>query len=45
MFQSILKNGRLWRFLLVMALLPGLFAGQFGNSLQHRISRFLSRYS
>ncbi len=26
MFQSILKNGRLWRFLLVMALLPGLFA-------------------
>jgi hypothetical protein len=30
MFQSIVKNGRLWRFLLVMALLPGLFAGQFG---------------
>lgn len=44
MFQSILKNGRLWRFLLVMALLPGLFAGKFGNSLQYRTSRFLSRY-
>lgn len=45
MFQSILKNGRLWRFLLVMALLLGLFAGQFSNSLQHRTSWFLSRYS
>lgn len=45
MFQSILKNGRLWRFLLVAALLPGLFAGQFGNTLQHRTSRLLSRYS
>ena len=45
MFQSIMKNGRLWRFLLVAFLLPGLFAGQFNNTLQHRTSRILSQYS
>jgi lysophospholipase L1-like esterase len=45
MFQSIVKNGRLWRFLLVAALLPGLFAGQFSNTLQHRTSWLLQRYS
>lgn len=45
MFQSILKNGRLWRFMLIAALLPGLFAGQFNNTLQHRANRALQRYA
>ena len=35
---------RRWRWLLVGALLPGLFAGQLDNTLQQRMPRYIQRY-
>lgn len=35
---------RRWRWLLVGALLPGLFAGQMDNTLQQRMPRYIQRY-
>lgn len=35
---------RRWRWLLVGALLPGLFLGQMDNAVQHRMPRYIQRY-
>ncbi len=35
---------RRWRWLLVGALLPGLFLGQLDNAVQHRMPRYIQRY-
>ena len=34
-----------WRWLLIGAMLPGIFVGQMDNPLQHRVPRYMVRYN
>lgn len=43
MLQQSLKG--YWRWLLIGAMLPGIFLGQMDNPLQHRVPRYLVRYN